>query len=157
VRDGCHLTDFTPVTALKGGVVYLQREGERFMKRIFSVLSLLALAFSVSAFSVSMSAATPKVDLSKKQVKVLTATAKTPEDHLKLAQYYDQRAELLLAKSKEHEEMAEASRKNPMSGGKFFPMSVGHCESTAKSYRQDAQKMKEVADEHRAMAAKTGM
>jgi len=105
----------------------------------------------------SMSAANPKVDLTKRQVGVLTSTAKTPDDHLKLAQYYDQRAEVMLAKSKEHEDMAATNRNNHMAGSKLYPMTVAHCESSAKSYRQDAQKMKEIAAEHRGMAEKAGM
>ena len=122
------------------------------MKRIVNVVFL-----AVVAFSMSMSAANPKVDLTKRQVKVLTVTAKTPEDHLKLAQYYDQRAEVMLAKSSEHEKMAEATRENRMAGSKLYPMTVAHCESSAKSYRQDAEKMKVIAAEHRAMAEKAGM
>jgi len=121
------------------------------MKRISRFLFLLTLAFAIS-----MNAAQPKVNLTKKEVKVLIETAKTPEDHLKLAQYYDQRAEDLLAESKEHEDMAAAYRKNRMAGSKFFPMSVQHCESFAKSNREGAQKMKEMAAEHRAMAEKAG-
>jgi hypothetical protein len=122
------------------------------MKRIISIVFLAAMAFSIS-----MSAAKPTVDLTKKEVKNLIVTAKTPDDHLKLAHYYNQRAEVLLVKSKEHEEMAEASRNNRMAGSKFFPMTVGHCESSAKSYRQDAEKLKVIAAEHRAMAEKAGM
>jgi hypothetical protein len=119
------------------------------MKRILSVMLLMSVALSVS-----MGATKPKVDLTKQEVKVLIATAKTPEDHLKLAQYYDQRAELYLAESKDHEELAEAYRKNPMAGSKFFPMTAKHCEETAKSFRKNAAKMKELAAAHRTMAEK---
>ena len=122
------------------------------MKRILSVVVLTTIAAGLS-----LGAAQPKVDLTKKEVKILTATAKTPAEHLKLAQYYDQRANAYLAESKKHEEMAEASRKNRMAGSKFFHMSVQHCESLASSYRENAQKMKGIADDHRAMADKAGM
>jgi hypothetical protein len=122
------------------------------MRQIINVVFLATMAFSVS-----MSAANPTVDLTKKEVKVLIVTAKTPNDHLKLAHYYQQRADVLVAKASEHEKMAEATRENRMAGSKFFPMTAGHCQSSAKSYRKEADKMKAMAAEHRAMAEKAGM
>ena len=98
-----------------------------------------------------------KANLTNKQVKALIAAAKTPEDHAALARYYDQKADTLLAESKDHEEMAAAYRKNPMnSGSKFITNTVGHCEYFAKSDREKAEKMKEMAAEHRAMAEAAG-
>src|SRR5438045_3023178 len=120
---------------------------KRIMQRILSVLFLLTLALGVS-----MNAAEPKGNLTSKQVKALIAAAKTPEDHLQLARYYDQKAESLLAEAKDHDDMAAAYRKNPMnSGSKFVTSTVGHCESFAKSDREKAEQMKEMAAEHRAM------
>src|SRR5215471_9083240 len=118
------------------------------MKRVLNVLFII-----LAAFVLSINAAGPRVSLTKKQVKALIANAKTPEDHLTLARYYDQEAESLLADAKDHDEMAAAYRKNPMtSGSKFVTNTVGHCEYFAKADRERADKMKEMAAEHRAMS-----
>lgn len=49
--------------------------------------------------------------LSHKEVNELIASAKEPQDHLRLAQYYNSEADRLEAEAKEHEVMAESYRK----------------------------------------------
>src|SRR5690349_10727365 len=118
------------------------------MKRVLNVIFVM-----LAAFVVSINAAEPKVSLTKKQVKALIASAKTPEDHLTLSRYYEQEAESLSADAKDHNERAAAYRKNPMNGGsKFVTNTVGHCEYFAEADTEPADKMKEMAAEHRAMA-----
>jgi hypothetical protein len=100
-----------------------------------------------------MSAGESKINLTKKQLKILIATARTPDDHLKLARHYDEQAANLLAEATDHDEMAAAYRKNPMNtGSKFITSTVGHCEYFANAEREKAEKMKEIAAEHRAIA-----
>ena len=59
------------------------------------------------------SAAQPNPVISKKEVKALIQTAKTPEDHMKLARYYHYEANQLQAVARDHEEMGAEYFKNP--------------------------------------------
>ncbi len=95
--------------------------------------------------------------LSKARVKTLIANAKTPEDHLQLARYFNSEAARLESEAKEHEELAAvyrqstasqaASMKNPMAGN-----TAGHCEYFAKSVRAAAKAARELAAAHEQMA-----
>lgn len=93
--------------------------------------------------------------LTKKDVKALVATAKTPEDHMKLARYFRQEADRLEADAKEHDELAQEYRKNPSPMAMKVPMSgrsAEHCEYFAKSAREAAKAARELAASHEEMA-----
>ena len=102
-------------------------------------------------------AAESQVQLTKKQAKALAATAKTPEDHMTFARYFDREANRLEAESSRHEELAKEYRnssisqamamKNPMG-----PRTAAHCEFLAKSTRQASQTARELAVAHQQMA-----
>ncbi len=127
--------------------------------RRISVVSVFLFAVIAGMLSHS-SAATAKA-LTKKEVKVLIASAKTSEDHMKLAQYFKTEADGLEAEAKDHDEMVEAYRKNPMTQmrAEKTPAAVGtieHCEFLAKSYREAAKAAREMAGEHEQMAKNVG-
>lgn len=93
--------------------------------------------------------------LTKKEVKALVATAKTPEDHMKLARHFRQQADALEAEAKEHDELAQEYRKNPSPMAMKMPMSgrsAEHCEYFAKSAREAAKAARELAASHEQMA-----
>lgn len=93
--------------------------------------------------------------LTKKEVKALVATAKTPEDHMKLARHFKQEADRLEAEAKEHDELATEYRKNPNAMAMKMPMSgrsAEHCEYFAKSAREAAKAARELAATHEQMA-----
>jgi len=123
------------------------------MKRTIAIVSL-ALAMTVAAFAQASQAAQPKVQkLSEQQLMSLIATAKTPAEHSRLAQYYEAQAQEFLAQSKEHQEMAEQYKKNVMmSTSKYATGTVNHCEYFAKSFKEDATKAQELATIHEQMA-----
>lgn len=54
-----------------------------------------------------------KPSLSKKELKQLVATAKTAEDHLRIAAYYRDEAQKLEEKKNEHTEMGAEYDRNP--------------------------------------------
>jgi hypothetical protein len=91
--------------------------------------------------------------LTAKDVKALIATAKTPEQHLRIANYFRHEAEKYEAEAKDHAEMEEAYRQNPLPkniGGGSGPIS--HCEILAKSSQEMANTARELAAEHEQMA-----
>ena len=122
------------------------------MRRSISVLSLL-VALTISFAVYGQSAPQPKTDkLTKHQLLSLIATAKTPTEHLRLAQYYEAQAKYYLAQSSLHQEMAAAYRKNPPISGKYSINSANHCDFFAQSFKEDATKMQELANMHEQMA-----
>ncbi len=95
-----------------------------------------------------------KPALSRKQVKALTKSAKSREDHQKLALYYRQRARSLREKSQPHEEMAAAyanrtvfEPKSSFPGGR-----LGHCRFFAEFFAGKAKEADALAEVHENLA-----
>jgi hypothetical protein len=123
------------------------------MRRFTSILAL-CIALIVVAPGRGQTASQPKTPkISDQQLLTLIATAKTPAEHQRLADYYKAQANSYLAQSKQHEAQAEAYKKNPMtSSSKFEKGTVDHCDYVAKSFKDDAAKVQELADMHEQMA-----
>lgn len=131
------------------------------MKRIFGVLSLMfALAVVAQGQMTSMPEHQTE-KLNKQQLKTLIATAKTPEEHLRIARFYDQQAQDYLDQAKEHEGMLTAYKANlsqTTSKSRVTVMSqIGHCEYFVKTFREMAAKSSELAREHEQMAKDAGL
>jgi hypothetical protein len=97
--------------------------------------------------------------ISNKNVKALVASAKTPEDHMRLAAYFNQEADRMEADAKGHEELAGVYRQSPNTTGGGKQSGTGsifrtaeHCDSAAKSLREAAKSLRELAAEHEQMA-----
>ena len=116
---------------------------------VLTLISLTLVVFVAAGYS-----AAGKPSLSKKEVKTLIASAKTKEDHLKLAEYYKGEAARLEAEATDHDEMAEMYRKNPTPLAVKHPEAIGegHCKEIARRYRESATKTQELAAMHEEMA-----
>lgn len=127
------------------------------MKRFGSVFALtLAMTITVSA-QVSPTSPVKPEKLTKSELRSLIATATTPEQHMRLAHYYEAKAQLYLAESNEHLEMAEQFKKNPITNNsKHVFGTVNHCEYYGQLFKQDAAKMQELAHMHEQMAEAAG-
>jgi hypothetical protein len=92
--------------------------------------------------------------LTKKELKALIASAKTKDDHQKLADYYKAETERLQAEAKDHDEMAEAYQKNPGPMAVKHPEAFGegHCHEMARRFREAAAQAQELAAMHENMA-----
>jgi len=89
--------------------------------------------------------------LSTKELKQLIASAKSPEDHLRIASYYEEEAKRLGEKKAEHTEMGAEYDRNPQR----YPskLSLGqHCRNLAGYYGLAEQKALELAGVHKQMA-----
>jgi len=119
-------------------------------RKLQVVLTIVSLMF----LTVGSTAAGQRPSLSKKEVKALIASAKTKEDHLKLADYYKAETERLEAAAKDHDEMAEMYRKNPTPMAVKHPEAIGegHCHEMARRYREAAAKAQELAAMHEQLA-----
>ena len=121
------------------------------MKRMISVMILLGTAVGVT--SSNAWAVEPSGKLSKSQVETLIQTAKTPADHMKLAKYYRYEATRLEADVKEHEEMAAAYDKNPLTHPIPKAQTLGdHCRNLVKYLGDGAKEANEMAAMHEEMA-----
>ncbi len=124
----------------------------------WAAVALAALFTSLSGMSPQMKA--DDHPLTTKQAKALTATAKTPADHMKLAAYYKLEADRLDADVKDHEEMAQNYRLHPQmssagggkSGGAMQSRTAEHCDAIVKSLQDAAKSTRELAAEHEQMA-----
>jgi hypothetical protein len=89
--------------------------------------------------------------LSTKELKHLIATAKSREEHLRIAAFYEEEARKLEEKKTEHTEMGAEYDKNPQR----YPskLSLGqHCRNLAVYYGQAEQQALELAGVHRQIA-----
>lgn len=125
------------------------------MKRTVSIFSVISLAFVIAATSFAQTQSAPQAKpehLSKQQLNTLIATASTPAEHRRIAQYYRAKTQDYLAQSKEHEQMLAAYRANPSIGGKARPAFINHCEYYSQSFKDMAVKSQELTTLHEQMA-----
>jgi hypothetical protein len=119
------------------------------MKRIAFVLTF-ALALAAPTFATSTS---QPEHLSKKQLAALIATARTPAEHRRIADYYRTQSDKLMAESNHHAAMAAEFRANPATNNhKSAYGTVNHCEYLAQSFKAKAEEDLALAREHERMA-----
>lgn len=127
------------------------------MKRTLSILSVSTLLALSALAQVPAANQQPAEKLSKQQLETLIATAKTPAEHERIAQYYEAKAQEDVAQSQEHAEMAAQFRQNAVTGSaKWTTGTVSHCDYLAKSLKLDATKMQRLAQKHEEMAQHAG-
>jgi hypothetical protein len=126
------------------------------MKNILNSLSLsIVLGLSLTAAS---AATLPKAEkLNKQQLQSLIASAKTPAEHERIAQYYEAKAQNDLVQANEHAQMAVQFKQNAVtSSPKWATGTLNHCEYLAQSLTKDAATMQDLARQHQQMALRAG-
>ncbi|NIT14265.1 MAG: hypothetical protein GTN99_08525 [Candidatus Dadabacteria bacterium] len=90
----------------------------------------------------------PTVSAESDDITTLIQTANTPEDHMKIAEYYNKQAENMDQMVKMHESMGEAysKRSKPMKG------MTNHCAKLSTDSKKSAEQYREMAQEHEQMA-----
>jgi hypothetical protein len=120
------------------------------MNRMIALLSL------VFAMTLTVSAATTqptREHLSKTQLSALIATAKTPAEHQRIADYYRAQSVDLLTQSEYHAQMAAGFKLNPSTNNdKFQRQTVNHCAYLAQSLKTQSVKAEALAKQHEEMA-----
>ena len=111
--------------------------------------------FAVALFATAQQQLGGGQRLSPSEVKTLIKSASTPEDHLKLAEYFRQEAAAEVAAAKLHEEMAEIYEPGPLPSN-FKPPSVaemkGHCREFARNATKASETALKMAAEHEKLA-----
>jgi len=124
------------------------------MTRHRLVSTALLVLFGIAGLS-AVRAVEPKAALTKKELKTAIASAKTPEEHYRIAAYFTSQAERMLAEAKEHDELAALYAESPNPAAMKQPMSgrtAEHCRHFAEYARKAAQQDQELAKMHRDMA-----
>ena len=120
-----------------------------------ATLSLLALFVPALSSASDRDPMKNGPTLTAKEANRLIEAAKTAMDHLKLAPYFNQQADQYEADARDHDAMIEAYRKNPTPWAIKTPRGVRtieHCEYLAKSDRERAKALREMASAHEAIA-----
>lgn len=113
----------------------------------FSMLAILMAGTSLQAGDSGL--------LSKQDLNALIGSAKTAQDHERLARHFDAKAIELEAESKEHRELAAKYRANPTMHESKHPMSAetaGHCQYFADDLHKASERARQMANDHRQMA-----
>lgn len=121
------------------------------------VTAIAAVAIALGTFPASGNSQTATVQqaqrLNKKELRVLIANARSPEEHERIATYYRAEAERLTAMQRDHEEELAAYLKNPSSHpSPKWPTLDQHCRQLAYYYGKAAEKALALADLHDRMA-----
>lgn len=125
------------------------------MTRHYFLSTAMAVLLGVGGLSLA-SAAEPA--LTKKGLKVAIESAKTPQDHQRIATYYKGEANRMLAEATEHDELAASYAKAGDPHGTKHPMAgptADHCKHFADAARKAAQASQELAKLHEEMAKTT--
>jgi hypothetical protein len=120
----------------KKGVIYMNK------------LYLFLFAMLVSLIAINFSAYTQNVLSEEDDIISLIESANTPEDHLKIADYYDTQAAKMETEAKRHDSMAKAYEKR----SKPLKAMVNHCVNISKELRESAEQHNAMSLEHRTMA-----
>jgi hypothetical protein len=105
--------------------------------------ALVCLAFLATALNL---VAAPQVITNKKTLWSAWMSAKSPEDHMRLAAYYRAEAERLRDKQKQEEDLAKYYLEHAINYRKQFPTPYQNAAHLAEYYRQAADDAQATAD-----------
>ena len=77
--------------------------------------------------------------LTRREVKRLTKTAESAEDHLKIARFYEAEADRLETQAAGYEEAVAAYRHSPSPKNLMSPIAAAHYEYQAQGFREEAK------------------
>lgn len=112
--------------------------------RTHALLQILALCLATAGANGQEQQLDKTHKLSPSEVKTLIKGASTPEDHLKLAEYFRQEAAEEAAAAKLHDEMAEAYEPSPLPS-KFKAPTAGEMKSHCREFARNAEKASAIA------------
>ena len=120
-----------------------RKEVSKMNKMSQIVIALIVPLMLFSFIGVVPGGATEEEDIDK-----MIETAKTPEDHIKIAEYYEKQAKKMEEKAGLHASLADSykNRRKPFSG------LAKHCSDLSKKYMEAAKDYKAMSMDHMKMA-----
>jgi hypothetical protein len=122
-----------------------------FLAFVFAfILPAIAQTSAASALISKQELATQSSQaISKQQLASMIENARTPAEHLRIADYYRIQSQSFLTESEKHVEMGADYTRNPVKGVRGM---VDHCASLAQSHKTKSRKEAELAEQHEQMA-----
>jgi len=114
------------------------------MKSRLPILITLLLTLVIFTFGKNITS----IAAEEEEILILIETAQTPDDHMKIAEYYENQAMKMEGKSKRHESMGYSYKNR----SKPWPSMVRNCEKLSTKYSDAAKEYKAMAEEHKKMA-----
>jgi hypothetical protein len=111
------------------------------------------IAFTTPTSASDTQGAVPQ-QLTKREVKRLTATAESSEDHSKVARYYTAEADRLDAEAAGYKHAVAYDRNGRIVKNLMAPTTLGRYEYLAKTLRDEANSDRQRAEAHERMAEK---
>jgi len=144
----------------------MNREGKTKMLssilRFSKLTSITAITLFGSSFAVVQNARAVEPAssqngpvITRTEVKKLTKTAKSAEDHMRIARYYNAQADRFESSAAGYDEAAARYRNGPMVKNLMSPTTPGRYEFLAKGFREEASSNRELAASHERMAKNT--
>jgi hypothetical protein len=115
------------------------------------IRNLMALTYRAPAAQMAV----PR-ELTRNDIKKLTATAKSAADHMKVARYYWEKADGLDAQAAGYEEAAAAYRHGPIVKNLMAPNAPARYEFFAKGFREQSKADRDLAASHEKSANSYG-
>ena len=115
--------------------------------KMFTVLAM-TMILGGSAFAVGM----PQTINNDRDLKHALKAAKTPEDHQRIADYCQAKADNLKAKAMGYEQAAQSLRGTPLAKNTTAPNTPARYEALAKELRTEAQSNEQLAASNEQMA-----
>lgn len=120
---------------------------QRMRKRIF-VIGL----FAFLSFGGGSALAAQQPISNEKELSAALKSAKTPDDHRRIAAYYQEKARKLQAKEKEEKELADYFATRPSMYGKQYPTPYENHKWRAGNYHREAGEALQRASQHQEAA-----
>lgn len=120
-----------------------------------SISMVLIIVGILLAITLAVPLAQPAVQrerLTWKELKALSASAKTPADHERFAAYYRAEAQRLEAKHREHEESLSEYYKNPLRYSSKYPAIGDQYRNLAAYFKMAAGQAATLAEMHETVA-----
>ena len=111
-------------------------------------MSQIVIALIVPLMLFSFIGVVPGGASGEEDVDKMIETATTPEDHMKIAEYYEKQAQKMEEKAGLHASLADSYKNR----GKPFSALAKHCSDLAKKYMEVAKDYKAMAMDHMKMA-----
>jgi len=114
-------------------------------KTFFKIQFSMILFVCLSGFFSSPALAGPPAIANRKDLNAALKTAKSVEDHQRIAAYYQEQAQRLQKKAKEEQELADYFLAHPSMYGKVYPTPYQNHKWRADNYYQAANTASEKA------------
>jgi hypothetical protein len=115
---------------------------KRFLKSQFAIILFACLCGVLS----SSALAGPNAIANQKELNAALKTAKSTEDHQRIAAYYQEQSQKFQNKAKEEQELADYFLAHPSMYGKIYPTPYENHKWRANHYNQAAKQAAEKAD-----------